>query len=89
MKDENSTHAYLVFYTFKLLMRLLASAGNQCGTSVFFPADAPARYHAWDEFFTFTCTCTYFFLRMRRLRTVNGIKWFIRTGGWWVRNVCC
>ena len=28
----------------------VASAGNQCGISVFFPADAPARYHAWDEF---------------------------------------
>ena len=29
---------------------LLAPAGNQCGTPVFFLADAPARYNAWDEF---------------------------------------
>ena len=42
----------------------IASAGNQCGTSVFFPADAPARYHAWDEFLhlhvhvlIFSCGC--------------------------------
>ena len=27
-----------------------ASAGNRCGTRVFFLADAPARYNAWDEF---------------------------------------
>ena len=33
-----------------LLLLLLASAGNQCGTLVFFLADAPARYNAWDEF---------------------------------------
>jgi hypothetical protein len=31
-------------------IQLLACAGNQSGTSVFFAADAPARYHAWDEF---------------------------------------
>ena len=29
---------------------VLASAGNQFGTPVFFLADAPARYNAWDEF---------------------------------------
>ena len=29
---------------------LLVSAGNQCGTPIFFLADAPARYNAWDEF---------------------------------------
>ena len=57
----------------------IASAGNQCGTSVFFPADAPARYHAWDEFLHLHVHVFCFY----------GIKWFIRTGGWWVRNVCC
>ena len=33
-----------------LVYCLLASAGNQFGTPVFFLADAPARYNAWDEF---------------------------------------
>ena len=32
------------------LQDILASAGNQFGTLVFFLADAPARYNAWDEF---------------------------------------
>ena len=35
---------------FIVFNRLIASAGNQCGTPVFFLADAPARYNAWDEF---------------------------------------
>ena len=33
-----------------IYIHVLASAGNQCGTPVFFLADAPARYNAWDEF---------------------------------------
>ena len=32
------------------LFCLLAPAGNHSGTPVFFLADAPARYNAWDEF---------------------------------------
>ena len=49
---------------FIVFNRLIASAGNQFGTSVFFPADAPARYHAGDEFLhlhvhvlIFSCGC--------------------------------
>ena len=34
----------------QLKLQLLAWSGNQFGTSVFFLADAPARYNAWDEF---------------------------------------
>ena len=42
----NITTRILIFY----IQLLLAFAGNQFGTPVFFVADAPARYNAWDEF---------------------------------------
>ena len=42
--------AYVDFVCYEFFLTLLACAGNQCGTPVFFLADAPARYNAWDEF---------------------------------------
>ena len=41
---------YMYMSISRCLLLLLASADNQCGTLVFFLADAPARYNAWDEF---------------------------------------
>ena len=60
--------------------KLLAPADNQFGTPVFFLADAPARYNAWDEFVfivfielwlrqVMNLVPLFLLLRMRRRRT--------------------
>ena len=67
---------------------LLASAGNQFGTPVFFLADAPARYNAWDEFVfivfidfwlreVMNLVPLFLLLRIRRRRIMHGMNLFL------------
>ena len=67
---------------------ILASAGNQCGTPVFFLADAPARYNAWDEFVcivfidfwlreVMNLVPLFLLLRIRRRRIMHGMNLFL------------
>ena len=73
---------------FIVFIDLLASAGNQCGTPVFFLADAPARYNAWDEFVfivfidfwlreVMNLVPLFLLLRIRRRRIMHGMNLFL------------
>ena len=70
------------------IYKILASAGNQFGTPVFFLADAPARYNAWDEFVcivfidfwlreVMNLVPLFLLLRIRRRRIMHGMNLFL------------
>ena len=67
---------------------LLAYAKQQFGTPVFFLADAPARYNAWDEFVfivfidfwlreVMNLVPLFLLLRIRRRRIMHGMNLFL------------
>ena len=71
-----------------LLVLAPAPAGNQFGTPVFFLADAPARYNAWDEFVcivfidfwlreVMNLVPLFLLLRIRRRRIMHGMNLFL------------
>ena len=67
---------------------ILAYAKQQFGTHVFFLADAPARYNAWDEFVcivfidfwrreVMNLVPLFLLLRIRRRRIMHGMNLFL------------